>query len=662
MQDQEKSVKQASGQAARASYHAVRGGAKVVKGVATGVISRKAIVIAIIAFLFISILISLPAGTSTSQMQDTYYLSVKNGETVNRPSEEEREAAMTDQERARKKTTDLLEIVTEIKQEDLDENIKRKRLQSDCRANGWDYDLTLEKAIMDAEVISVDTGSTGGNSNIPQQSYELDSLSKKQRRTYTTAKASEKNAAASKVIYTSEKTTTTSEGFLVYDSGQGDKDYLVKMGAYFGGIGNRFLITFSDGSTITVLKAETFTQAESGYSSGMAKRGGGILEFLIDADADGSAVKKKLQTITAGSTIKKVELLESEFSSQSTLQMSTTDSRVIAGYSVYLDNMELEMVKKGLTKQIVNQRGDTVQTKWIWSDNSIDLEKSLRKVLRSFLKGTNAQTGKQNSFYELDYKRNAAGDIIVESVDLGHYEDIVNEEGEVTGQVWVPDIHYYATPIIIELDINSIAEELYNLNPADPYINSGTPYKMVEGSDLKISSNQTTVREAINTLAENTDALLFNMTGGEGSVIISGLQGQLLWPAPGCTQITSPYGRRARPTAGASVNHMGIDIAAPMGTPIIAADAGVVSFAGYYGGGGNWISIKHSGDMKTDYGHLSKILVKAGQPVEKGQVIAYSGNTGVSTGPHLHFQVVVGGNPVNPVPYVTTKENDVTYS
>ena len=662
MQEQEKSVKQASGQAARASFHAVRGGAKVAKGVATGVISLKTVVIVIISFLFISIVLSLPAGTSTSQMQDTYYLSVKNGETVNRPGEEERETAMTDQERARKKTTDLLQIVTEIKQEDLEENMKGKRLKSDCKANDWDYDLTLEKAIMDAEVISVETGSTGGNSNKPQQSYELDSLSKKQRKTYTTAEASEKNAAASKTIYASEKTTITSEGFLVFDAGQEEKDYLVKMGAYFGGIGNRFRITFSDGSTITVLKAEAFTQEESGYSCGMAKKGGGILEFLIKKDADGFVVKKKLQEITAGNAIQKVELLESEFSSQSTLQMSTTDSRVLAGYSVYLDNMELELVKKGLTKQIVNQRGDTVQTKWIWSDNSIDLEKSLRKVLKEFLKGTNAQTGKQNSFYELDYKRNASGDIMVESVDLGHFEDVVNEENEVTGQIWVQEIHYYATPIFIELDINSIAEELYNLNPADPYINSGTPYKMVEGADLKISSNQTTVREAINTLAENTDALLFHITGGEGSIIISGLQGQLLWPAPGCTLITSPYGRRARPTAGASTNHKGIDIGTPIGTPIIAADAGVVSFAGYFGSGGNWISINHSGDLKTEYGHLSKILVKAGQPVEKGQVIAYSGNTGVSTGPHLHFQVVVGGNPVNPVPYVTTNANDVTYS
>ena len=645
-------LKDESKKAAKYSFKAAKAGAKVAKGIAMGTISPYALLIGFGIMLLLSVMLTLPAASSTAQMsEDTYYISVTNADKENRPSAEDREDSLYNQEKAREKTTELLKILSEIKEYDLEENIKGKLIKKDCEDNDWDYDITLSKAIIDSEVVSISSASKSTN-NV-QNAYDFQGLSVRQLSTYTSAVISKKNAAASKEILESEKTTISPEGFWMFDTGLPEKDYLVGMGSFFGGIGSRFRVTFTNGESITVLKAETFDKTATGPAQGMVKRGGGLLEFLIENSASNYLVNNTIAQITKGKGIKKIELLESEFSSQSTLQMSTTDSRVLAAYSVYLDNMELEAKNYGLVKKIVNQRGDPVQTKWFWSDDSVDVDKSFRDILMKFLKRKNKITGEQNSFYHLDYKRDADGNIIVESIDLGHYESVTNAAGEVTGSVWVPDIRFYATPIIIELDINSIAEDLYNLDPDEPYINSGKPYQTIAGSESKVTENQATIRDAVNTIAEATDAVLFNVTADmQGNVILTDLQGQLLWPAPGYTTITSPYGKRTRPTAGASSMHRGIDIGAPLGSPIVAAADGTVSYAGYNGAGGIWVSIKHDKGLVTDYGHLQKTVVSAGQPVKRGQVIAFSGNTGVSTGPHLHFQVVVRGNAVNPVPYV----------
>ena len=99
--------------------------------------------------------------------------------------------------------------------------------------------------------------------------------------------------------------------------------------------------------------------------------------------------------------------------------------------------------------------------------------------------------------------------------------------------------------------------------------------------------------------------------------------------------------------------HPGIDIANDMGTPIVATADGVVTTAGWNDGGyGNMVDIDHGNGMSTLYGHNSELAVSAGQTVSKGQVIAYAGSTGNSTGPHVHFEVRVNGDPVNPLNYL----------
>ncbi|WP_250529424.1 M23 family metallopeptidase [Caballeronia sp. ATUFL_F1_KS4A] len=122
-------------------------------------------------------------------------------------------------------------------------------------------------------------------------------------------------------------------------------------------------------------------------------------------------------------------------------------------------------------------------------------------------------------------------------------------------------------------------------------------------------------------------------------------------PAPGLRS-GSPYGNRLDPFTGRLSFHPGIDFAGPAGTPILASAGGRVIAAGERNGYGISVDIRHSDGMVTRYGHASRIFVKTGEFVMPGQVIAEVGSTGRSTGPHLHFEVIVDGAQINPSPYL----------
>ena len=117
--------------------------------------------------------------------------------------------------------------------------------------------------------------------------------------------------------------------------------------------------------------------------------------------------------------------------------------------------------------------------------------------------------------------------------------------------------------------------------------------------------------------------------------------GPFIWPVNGV--LTSGFGWRW------GRMHEGIDIAAPQGSPVVAAAAGTVIYAGWMGGYGNLVVIDHGGGIATAYGHNSAIAVGGGQSVAQGQVVSYCGSTGHSTGPHVHFEVRVNGSPVDPL-------------
>lgn len=127
----------------------------------------------------------------------------------------------------------------------------------------------------------------------------------------------------------------------------------------------------------------------------------------------------------------------------------------------------------------------------------------------------------------------------------------------------------------------------------------------------------------------------------------------LLAPVPG--RVSSNYGMRRHPILGYSRMHAGMDFKASYGTPIYAVSDGKVQFAGRHGGHGNFVKLAHGGGLGTGYAHMSRISVRAGQQVRRGQVIGYVGSTGLSTGPHLHYEMYRNGKTVNPasVKFVT---------
>lgn len=129
-----------------------------------------------------------------------------------------------------------------------------------------------------------------------------------------------------------------------------------------------------------------------------------------------------------------------------------------------------------------------------------------------------------------------------------------------------------------------------------------------------------------------------------------GAPGELMWPVSG--PITDPFGMRMHPVFHRMIMHNGIDIGVPTGTPVAAAASGTVIVASYQGNCGNMVAIDHHGGLSTLYCHLSQMFVGVGQQVQRGQAIGAAGATGDATGPHVHFQVMQNGHPVDPMSFL----------
>ncbi|MGH7717175.1 MAG: murein hydrolase activator EnvC family protein [Vulcanimicrobiaceae bacterium] len=170
-----------------------------------------------------------------------------------------------------------------------------------------------------------------------------------------------------------------------------------------------------------------------------------------------------------------------------------------------------------------------------------------------------------------------------------------------------------------------------------------------EQTELEVEAliRQKQAEEAARNAAARRAALL----SGQQPPPLVGAPGMLSWPVSG--RISSPFGMRSNPISGRFLMHTGIDIAAEMGTTVVAPADGRVISAGWNSGGyGNMIIIDNGGPMSTLFGHLSQIFVANDQEVKRGQAIGAVGSTGESTGPHLHFEVRIDGKPVDPMSYL----------
>jgi murein DD-endopeptidase MepM/ murein hydrolase activator NlpD len=160
-----------------------------------------------------------------------------------------------------------------------------------------------------------------------------------------------------------------------------------------------------------------------------------------------------------------------------------------------------------------------------------------------------------------------------------------------------------------------------------------------------IRENRAEFVAEVESLQRESAALAATIRSAQSGSVGSGVSASgLIWPVHG--PVTSGFGWRW------GRMHEGIDIAVPTGTPVAAAASGTVITAGWLGGYGNLVVIDHGNGLATAYGHNSSVTVGVGQSVAQGQVIAYSGSTGHSTGPHVHFEVRVNGSPVDPLGYL----------
>lgn len=175
-----------------------------------------------------------------------------------------------------------------------------------------------------------------------------------------------------------------------------------------------------------------------------------------------------------------------------------------------------------------------------------------------------------------------------------------------------------------------------------------------DSSDNGSSDNDSSDNSSSNNGSSNNGSSDYsnNSNNNNSGSNSSASAGDLIWPVPSSGRITSKFGIREQPTAGASTNHKGIDIGAPTGTDIVASASGSVVIAAYSVSAGNYIMLSHGNGIYTVYMHCSKLYVSVGDEVKRGERIALVGSTGFSTGPHLHFGILINGTYVNPENYV----------
>ncbi len=590
--------------ASRSGVAATRAAGKLAgksAGKITKLIPTKIKVILIAIFLFIILIASITSLSSVSQSDDFLVMSAENEEEMNMPAETDKESALWDKDYARKKTQKFLEIVAEF--ENTDAENKKTEIHSYCKENGYDAEISLKYLSYSRKSGSAtsDDDSTSESENKIIKSYNLSNISSNSLSKFPVISKSSDQVNRSIL----RKSARNSDGTYSYDAGNGSGDYLVIMPTGYGENGSRFLVKLQDNKEITIIKAGSIAKSKTVDKAGYEIKSGGIFKVVVD-----KSIYKKNKIFD--SEVASLEKIESSISGDS-LAVDSTGERVFAAFSIYMNNGQIIKNSDGT---YVNQEGAAAKSQ----DKKIDYEKELRKALENY-----ADSG--GSFYTLDYERDEDGNIIVRQ----------------------DDDKSYVSPILIEIDLDSIAEEIFDIDQDAIYVNSGGAYTSKDTqSDARITN-----KEAIDKILSATHRLLFDESFDmTDEIYLSDYGGALEWPAPGITYITDDYGSRLHPILKTWIKHEGIDIGTPEGSIVVSAEDGTVTYAGWYSGYGYYISIDHGDGVTTAYGHLKTIGVRAGDKVSRGQHIAYSGNTGRSTGPHLHFEVKVSGKSVDPTKYV----------
>ena len=332
-----------------------------------------------------------------------------------------------------------------------------------------------------------------------------------------------------------------------------------------------------------------------------------------------------------------VENLEPKYKKIShNIQSGETFDKILENYSI--DKSEIKKIKKSLKKKFDLNKLNTKQT------IQFSIDKTNNKIKDFTFQISNTQKVKLSRNFETDnfnettliiklkkkivYKEN----IILQSL----YKSAIDQT--IPANIIVSFASIYGFQVDFQRDIRKqdkfqIMYELY-LNDKNEIVETGE----ILFANLKLSG-------------QDNNLYYFDLDGSEGHYDNNGksVKKALMKTPINGARLSSPFGMRKHPIDGFNKMHRGTDFAAPMGTPIMASGDGVIKKAGWCGGGGNCVKIKHNSTYQTVYAHMSKFArgIKVGVRVKQGQTIGYVGSTGKSTGPHLHYEVIVNGKKVN---------------
>ena len=318
------------------------------------------------------------------------------------------------------------------------------------------------------------------------------------------------------------------------------------------------------------------------------------------------------------------------------VKQGETFDKILENYLI--DKLEIEKIKKSLQKKInINK----LNTKQIIQFN---LDKSNNKIEEFIFQISNTQ--------KISLKRNIENDTFSEEIlsiklnkKIVFKENVILQslykaasEEKIPANIIIEFAGIYGFQVDFQRDIRKkdsyqILYEIF-LNEKNEFVETGE----ILFANLKLSG-------------QNNSLYYFDKNGSEGHYDKNGksVKKALMKTPINGARLSSPFGMRKHPIDGFNKMHRGTDFAAPMGTPIMASGDGIVKKAGWCGGGGNCVKIKHNSTYQTVYAHMSKFArgIKAGVRVKQGQTIGYVGSTGKSTGPHLHYEVIVNGKKVN---------------
>ena len=313
-----------------------------------------------------------------------------------------------------------------------------------------------------------------------------------------------------------------------------------------------------------------------------------------------------------------------------------TFDKILENYSI--EKKEILKIKNSLKRKININKLSTKQI------IKFKLDKTNNKIQEFVYQISNTQ--------KIFLKRNAANDIFNEEIisikldkEIIYQENIITQslykaalEKKIPPNTIIEFARIYGFQVDFQRDIRKqdkfqILFEIF-LNEKKEIIETGE----ILFANLKLSG-------------QDNSLYYFDNEGSEGHYDKNGksVKKALMKTPINGARLSSPFGMRKHPIDGFNKMHKGTDFAAPMGTPIMASGDGVVKKAGWCGGGGNCVKIKHNSTYQTVYAHMSKFArgIKPGVRVKQGQTIGYVGSTGKSTGPHLHYEVIVNGKKVN---------------